>query len=112
MNEHDDTATAEGEPIPGAPEAAVQELTPGAFVERYPLTTATAAFLAGAAVSGGVVTGALARKLALRGGPVATAMHRVVVAAVPMVRASAMRMVTRSARRAVSRVGRKAHKNP
>lgn len=89
--------------LPGEHTDPPGELTPAEFVERFPLTTTAAAFLAGAAVSGGVLTGALARKLALRGGPVATAMHRVVITAVPMVRATAMQMVTRSARRAVSR---------
>ncbi|TVR04724.1 MAG: hypothetical protein EA398_01310 [Deltaproteobacteria bacterium] len=82
------------------------ELTPGEFLDRYPLTTVTAAFLAGAAATGGVLSGTLASKLALRGGPVGMAMHRVVSAAVPMVRATAMRSVRRAATRAVGRVRR------
>lgn len=83
--------------------AATHELSLGEFVDHFPLTSATVALLAGVSITGGVVTGALARRLAVMGGPVGIALNRVVGAAVPIARATAMRTVTRAARRAVSR---------
>lgn len=80
-----------------------RELSVGEFIDHYPLTSVTVALLAGASVTGGVVTGMLARRLALKGGPVGMALNRVVGAVVPIARATAMRTLTRAGRRAVSR---------
>lgn len=81
-------------------------MTPSEFVDRYPLTSVSVAFLAGVSASSGLLSGRLAGRLAERGGPAAVALHQMVSTARPMVRAMAIHAARRYVRKAVRRSGR------